>query len=95
MKDFIASLVLDQETEVRRAAREETAALFRGRRSQVVVNGVAYDAEFETADGRYFGRVIVRDNPAGRVGTINAGAVFHTGAAVGFFGRAQLLTAGE
>lgn len=92
MKDFIASLVLDQETEVRRAAREETAALFRGRRSQVVVNGVEYDAEFETADGRYFGRVIVRDNLAGRIGTI-ASAVFHWGAAVGFFRRASLLRA--
>jgi hypothetical protein len=39
--------------------------------SKVIENGMQYDAEFETAaDGRYFGRVIVRDNLTGRIGTI-------------------------
>ena len=39
--------------------------------SNVVANGMQYDAEFETpAGGQYFGRVIVRDNLTGRIGTI-------------------------
>jgi hypothetical protein len=39
--------------------------------SRVIENGMQYDAEFETAaDVRYFGRVIVRDNLTGRIGTI-------------------------
>lgn len=39
--------------------------------SKVVENGMQYDAEFKTAaDGRYFGRVIVRDNLTDRIGTI-------------------------
>ena len=39
--------------------------------SKVVENGMQYDAEFETAaDGSYFGRVIVRDNLTGRIGTL-------------------------
>lgn len=46
--------------------------------SNVVANGMQYDAEFETpADGRYFGRVIVRDNLTGRIGTITL-ALFST-----------------
>lgn len=37
----------------------------------VAVNGMKYDTEFETpSGGRYFGRVIVRDNLTGRIGTI-------------------------
>src|SRR5215472_1561916 len=37
----------------------------------VKANGMQYDAEFETpSSGRYFGRVIVRDNLTGRIGTI-------------------------
>lgn len=39
--------------------------------SNVAVNGMKYDTEFETPlSGRYFGRVIVRDNLTGRIGTI-------------------------
>jgi len=39
--------------------------------SRVTANGMKYDAEFETpAGGPYFGRVIVRDNLTGRIGTI-------------------------
>lgn len=37
----------------------------------VAVNGMKYDSEFETpTGGRYFGRVVVRDNLTGRIGTI-------------------------
>jgi hypothetical protein len=46
--------------------------------SNVVANGMQYDAEFETpADGRHFGRLIVRDNLTGRIGTITL-ALFST-----------------
>lgn len=39
--------------------------------SKVAANGMQYDGEFETpASGRYFGRVVVRDNLTGRIGTI-------------------------
>ena len=39
--------------------------------SQVKTNGMQYDAEFEPPPGGpYFGRVIVRDNVTGRLGTI-------------------------
>lgn len=43
----------------------------RGEVPNVEVNGMEYDTEFETpTSGRYFGRVVVRDNLAGRIGTI-------------------------
>lgn len=39
--------------------------------SKVAANGMQYDGEFATpASGRYFGRVIVRDNLTGRIGSI-------------------------
>ena len=39
--------------------------------ANVRANGMQYDAEFETpSSGRYFGRVIVRDNLTGRIGAI-------------------------
>ena len=40
--------------------------------SNVVANGMQYDAEFETPPASpYFGRVVVRDNLTGRIGTIS------------------------
>ena len=50
--------------------------------SNVATNGMKYDAEFETpAGGPCFGRVIVRDNLTGRVGTITLALPTTAGAA--------------
>lgn len=68
----IAILVREQDgTFVSPFGKRLRGTVSRAEIPNITVNGMKYDTEFQTpTGGRFFGRVVVRDNLTGRIGTI-------------------------